>query len=183
MKPRTLALTIKYPAKTVALKALLIAIAFLFIGLVSNASARGISSSMDKDSNILAGNYSVVAYGCNGANDPTAVAFLQREDSPYRFSIIEPRADVQTVAGLTEDEAFRRAEDFVTCNPNADDVELARITAPDGTLIGYEVTPVYVPLHAGSSEGVQTAYRVDGNNIRTYLTIDPLLQLNQMGGG
>jgi hypothetical protein len=183
MKSRTLALTIKYPSTAVALKALLIAVAFLFVGIVSSASAKGVSTSMDKETNIMTGTYSVVAYGCNGAADPRAVAFLQRDDAPYRVSIVEPRADVQTVMGLTADEAFRRAEDFVTCNPNAGEVELARITAPDGTLIGYEVSPVYLPLHSGSSDGVETAYRVEGNKVMAYVTADPLLQLNEMGGG
>ena len=99
MKTRTLALTMRDPSPTLAVKALLLAIAFLFIGIVSSASAKGVSTRMDKEANIEPGTYSVVSYGCNGANDPRAVAFLQKEDSPYHVSIVEPRAEYSMVAG------------------------------------------------------------------------------------
>src|SRR5512141_1449377 len=108
MKP--LAITIDNEFRTVALKTLMLAIALLFAGFVSNASARGVSTRLDKEANMQPGNYSVVAYGCNGSADPRAVAFLQRDDVPYHVSVAEPRAQVQTVSGLTSDEAYRRAE-------------------------------------------------------------------------
>jgi hypothetical protein len=180
---RTLAVSIGSPSKTIALRALLLAIAMLFVGFLSSASAKDVSTRAEKESSIQPGTYSLVAYGCNAASDPQAVAFLQRDDSPYRVSIVQPRAEYQMAAGLTADEAFKRAENFVTCNPNAIRTDISSIKAPDGTLIGYELTPVLAPLHSGSVDPVDTAYRVKGNDVLAYVTVDPLLQMNEMGGG
>ncbi len=180
---RALTLPIEYPHRELALKVVLFVISLLFAGFVSTAAAKGVTTRADTAANIEPGTYSVVAYGCTGANDPRAVAFLQRDDSPYHVSIIEPRAHYQMLPGLTADEAYRTAQNFVTCNPNVQQSEVSSITAPDGTLVGYALKPVFLPLRAGSSNGIDTAYRVSGDMIQARVFVDPLLQMDQMGGG
>lgn len=180
---KVLALTMKNPYRPVPVTMLVLSVLFLFVGFVSSASAKDISTRLEKQSAIQSGTYTMTAYGCNAADDLQAVAILEKETSPYHVSIVEPRAQYQVLSGLSADEAYRLAEDFVTCNPNAQQTELSRMTAADGSLIGYEMKPVYLPLRAGSSDGVETTYRLKGDSLLAYVDVDPLLRLNEFGGG
>ncbi len=158
--------------------------AMLLFAVASTASARTLTTDAVKPADIQGGTYSLIAHGCNSAEDLAPVAILQREDTPYHFGVVAPRGETQTIAGLTRDEALRRAQDFVNCNPSVlQRADITEIRGPNDTLVGYEVKPVYYPLRSGSSDGVHTSYRVKGDTILTYVYPDPLLQGNQMGGG
>ncbi len=165
---------------------LLAAILFLF-GFVSFASAKGVTTYVTKPADVQTGTYRLLGYGCNSAQDIGNVAILQREDSPYGIGF-SPRShyfgDTKVLlSGLTADQAVAEAKAFVQCNPNATKTDVAAIHAPDGSLVGYEVTPVFKPLAFGGTPGVDTSYSVKGNHIIAEVSPDPQAQMNIQGGG
>ncbi len=157
------------------------AAALLLFGFASIAAAKGVSTALANPSE-LQGTYSVITYGCTAADDPATVAILQKEDTPYTFNFVAPVSQYNIISGLRADDALRQAEDFVQCGPSARQTELTKIYGPEGTVIGYEVKPVFTPLRYGS-EGVDTHYKVEGNKVLAYVTTDPLLQQDWMGTG
>ncbi len=166
-----------------ALLLLFFTAAVLLFAIASTASAKTLSTDAVKPADIQSGTYSLIAHGCNSTEDLSSVAILQKEGSPYHFSIVEPRGQYQIVTGLSADEAMRRAEQFAMCNPDAGRTEVTEIRDQNNDVIGYEVKPAYLPLRSGSSDGVDTSYRVKGDSVLAYIEHDPLLAGNTMGGG
>lgn len=157
--------------------------ALLLFAVASTASARNLSTDAVKPADIQSGTYTLIAHGCNSAEDLSPVAILQKEGTPYSFSIVEPRGQYEQVPGLSAGEAMRRAEEFAQCSPSAGKTAVTEIRDSNNTVIGYEVKPTFLPLRSGSSDGVDTSYRVKGDKVLAYIEPDPLLQGNAMGGG
>lgn len=161
-----------------------LAASLLILALAPLADAKGVRTRSSSDTEIESGTYSLITYGCDSASDPAAVAFLQKEGATYDINVVAPRSQHQVISGLSKDQAVALAKDFASCTPDATDTEVARIVAPDGTLIGYEFSPRYLPLHVGNTDGADTRYRVkDNDTVMAKVDVDPLLEFSMMGGG
>lgn len=171
------------PQQRIGLFVLFIAAAFLLFGFASTATAKGVTIEDAKISELQGGTYSVFGYGCNASEDTPAIAILKREGTPYDFTMDAPVAEYRVSSGLAVGDAVRLAEKFVQCNPEAQDVEFNRIVAPDGTVLGYEMTPIYSPLRYGSAGLIGTSYRIEENMVFADVEVNPLTELNDWGGG
>lgn len=161
-----------------------LAVSLLILALTPFADAKGVKTRSANESDIESGTYSLITYGCDGTSDPAAIAFLQKEGATYDINVVAPRSEHKVLAGLDKDQAVELAKDFATCNPSATGTDLERIAAPDGSLLGYEFSPRYLPLHAGNTDGADARYHVkDNDTIRARVDVDPLLEFSMMGGG
>ena len=156
--------------------------ALLFIGLAVSAEAKGVKTDRVKPYDVESGTYKVIGFEKGTVNDPMMIAILQREDVPYSLKF-KTAGDSREVTGLTQDEAIRQAEAYVKSNPAVTKTELSKIYDADGTLIGYEMTPVFMPMRYGSSDVVDSHFRVSGDRTLAYVTVDPMLQQIEQGGG
>lgn len=161
-----------------------LAASLLILALAPLADAKGVKTRSSSEAEIESGTYSLITYGCDGASDPAAVAFLQKEGAAYDITVVAPRSQHQVLSGLSKDQAVELAKDFASCSPNAIDTDVARIVGPDGSLVGYEFSPEYLPLHVGNTDGADTRYRMkDDDTIVANVMVDPLLEMSMMGGG
>ncbi|OGW42384.1 MAG: hypothetical protein A2010_08855 [Nitrospirae bacterium GWD2_57_9] len=177
---------------TAAVTILFLSLTLLLFGFAATVEARDVDLK-SVDASEVQGTYSVIGYGCNSASDAPAIAILKKEGTAYNFDVETPApafswgnipdSEYQMVTGLSASEALSRSEAFVKCNPEVQDVDLRSITGPDGTLLGYEVRPIYSPLRYGTAGLASTSYSVEQNTIVADVRIDPLASLNDWGGG
>lgn len=160
------------------------AVALLVIGFASTAAARTAKTDMVSFSDIPSGSYKLVTYEQGTTNDPVMVAILQKEGTPYNLKF-GTRGIVKDLGTLPAEDAIKQAEAFVESSATVRDVEVAEIYGPDGTVLGYEVTPVFMPLRYGSSDVVDTHYDIQTDRNRTLASIgiDPLVGFSEQGGG
>jgi hypothetical protein len=158
-----------------------VAVALLFIGLAASAEAKAVKTDRVKPHDVQAGTYNVIGYEQETVNGPIRVAILQKEDAPnIKF---KTPGDTKQVTGLTQDNAIRQAEAYVKANPAVTKTELSKMYDADGTLIGYEMSPIFLPMRYGSSDVVDSHFRISEDRTLAYVTVDPLLQQVEQGGG
>lgn len=165
----------------------------LLLGAVATAEAKDVTI-RGAEASELQGQYTIIAYGCESTSDSPSLAILKKEGTGYDFEVEvstpayfwnSPQipSDTQTLSGVPAMEALRRAENFVKCNPEVQDVELNRITGPQGTVLGYEVRPVYMPLRYGSAGLQGVTYSLEERDIIASVSLNPLAEKNDWGGG
>src|SRR5512135_1208241 len=92
----------------------------------------------------ITGSYTVFLYGANHADDIATVAILVPTDSRYTFDIYAPDWAFRTVKGVPGKDAVAMAESFVSWHSSVIRTQTAKILAPDGNVIGYEIRPLYM---------------------------------------
>jgi len=104
------------------------------------------------------GMYRVYLYGALYTNDLETAAILDIEGDEYT---IEPYAS-PTSYTLKENqagyEAFTEAEKFVMSHRSAKSYGSREILAPDGTVVGYELRPLYRLPELGINDPVNVSY-------------------------
>lgn len=170
---------------------LFLAGAILLFGFASPAAARDISI-QHADASEVQGTFTIIAYGCESTSESPSLAILKKEGTAYDFTV-EPttaffwgslqETDTQKMTGVRAPEALARATSFVKCNPDVMDVEINKIVGPQGTVLGYEVRPVYMPLRYGSEGLFSTAYTIEQNQVLASVIGNPLSTTDQWGGG
>jgi len=163
-------------AKT--LHILLLIFGVLFVS-VSCAPGVRLNTQGEQDSEV-AGNYTVIYYGCNFSNDLETIAFLDREDGAFDFEPFAPDFAYRVRKGLPAKEALESAMKFVNCSSSFSRAQVSRIVGPNGEAIGYEVRPLYQPFTYGSGDVLYVSYGLkDGKVI---ITVRPEEMMHQDGG-
>ena len=167
----------------------------LLTGFASVAAAKGLIVQPADVSELQGKKFTVTGYGCNTAGETASLAILQQEGTPYTFSLVSrPTSfwdtptlsnEYQTLTDVPAGEALAAAEDIVKCSPEVQDVYFNRISTPEGTVLGYEMKPIYMPVRFGSIDRnmISTDYRIDGNQVIGSVKPDALATKNDWGGG
>ena len=94
-------------AKTLYLFLLMIGVVF---SSVSCAPGIRLNTQGAQDSEV-AGNYTVIYYGCNFFNDLETIAFLEKEDGKYPFEPYAPDFEYRVKKGLPAKEAMEYGDE------------------------------------------------------------------------
>ena len=124
-------------------RSVLFAAVLLFVA-VGTASAKGVKTDTVKPAEVQQGTYSVITL-----NYPVPIALLQKEGQPYDIRPVTSRS-YKTEYGLSENQAIERAKEVLEKDPHVLKTNISEIKGPQGEIIGYELTPVYMPLYFGS---------------------------------
>lgn len=163
---------------------IVLAAALLVFGFAGGATARGVDTDVVEPAEIQSGTYSVIA-----ATEPAPIAILKKEDARYGIRLATAGSGYTVTEGLSGDQALVMARDLLEKDASVRDVEITEIKSPEGNVIGYELTPVFMPLRYGSAgiagDVTGTSYRVseEKERVLAYVAPDPLFQAEQMGGG
>lgn len=104
------------------------------------------------------GIFTVILLGGAHVDDLETVAFLDKEDDQYTFEPFTPDFDYVIKKGLPAEEALEIAEKFVAFHPSFWKIHLAKIIGPEGTIIGFELKPLYIPFTYGTSDVLAIHY-------------------------
>lgn len=113
----------------------------------------------------IKGTYRVIFVGCNFTDDLETIAFLQKEDSRYTFEPYLPDFQYRVEKGVPASDALASAEKFLKCTTSFRRSQLSSIIAPDGSVLGYEVRPLYFPLTYGIDDVLETNYFIRGDKV------------------
>ena len=137
-----------------------------------------------KDASGVTGTYTLILYGSNHSNDLETVAVLDREGDAYDIEPYAPDWRYERVKGVGADEALERARAQVNFHPSFMRTYLKRIIGPDGSVIGYEVRPMYFLLSYGELDVIDVWYvPKDGGKVRMYVRLKDRVDIRLHGGG
>jgi len=111
------------------------------------------------------GTYILIMYGASHFEDYAALALIVPENGKYKFEIFKPDYDIRKSKPMTAQQAMDRAAEFVKWNSYVQYAETRGILAPDGSVIAYEVRPLYNTLLFGRQDIMMLTYILKADNI------------------
>jgi hypothetical protein len=136
-----------------------------------------------KDGKSIQGTFTLILYGANHSNDLETIAILDREGDGYDFEPFAPEFVYRIKKNLPANEALSEAEKFVGWHHSFRSITLSKITDERGSLLGYEVRPLYYPLDFGFFDVLDVNYFKRGNKIIVRIKLIESVEKIISGGG
>jgi len=154
---------------------------FLFILLTTSAC-----STLNLGQNIvepatITGTYNMIQVGGTFAADAERVVILDVETDDYSFRPSTGPGRVKNFPGTSAEEALERTEDFFSTNCAYNGYLIKELKLPDGSFLGYEITPDYPSALCEDGNEVRISYGMDeGDEIKVYTWL--LFKVDDGGG-
>jgi len=118
------------------------------------------------------GTFDLILYGGRNVHDLKTVAILDRDGDPYTIVPFGAEYFSRRLDNLPLPEAFSKGEQFIANSLYYSTTEIKVIKGPDGSIIGYELRPLYMSLYVGGTGDVlSTAYLLKKDNtVVAYIT-------------
>lgn len=104
------------------------------------------------------GRFDVILFGGAYSDDLETVALLDVADDQYILEPFAPAFSYTVKSALSAEEALAVAGKFVSFHPSFWKMQLIKIIAPDGTIVGFELKPLYLPILYGRSDVLDIHY-------------------------
>jgi hypothetical protein len=111
------------------------------------------------------GTYTVFRIGGNYFEDYSTFALIVPENGRYRFEIFKQDFEYRSSKKLSAKQAVNMAEVFVSSQPSFAYSRTNAVIGPDGSVIAYEVRPLYQTMLFGQSDILIIAYLLKANNV------------------
>jgi hypothetical protein len=128
--------------------------------------------------------FTLILYGGRFVDDLETIAILDREGDAYYFEPYAPDFDFTVKKTVPDKEVFGQAQRFVSFHNAFHKSLLSRILDKNGTVIGYELRPLYHPFSYSISDVLDVYYwlKKDGRVKVTIKLIQPVERLLHPGG-
>lgn len=113
----------------------------------------------------IRGSFRLILFSGSFPQQLGRIAFLDGEGDDIEFVPDAPDYDFGVVSGLSPQDALAQAESFVSLHPDFRRSSLAKVLAADGTILGFEVRPLYVQSSFGTSDVLDVSYRKKNERI------------------
>ena len=145
----------------------------LFFSLGSCAGGKQLKTELAQDSEIT-GSYTLILYGTRNAYELKTIAFLDREGDGYELVPYAPEYDYEVMKNVPGTEALNKALDYVKWPRDYRSSQVRKILNDQGSVIGYEVRPLYDPLAYGISNVLVVQYWVkEGGIVKVTINLHP----------
>jgi len=121
----------------------------------------------------IKGTYDLILYGHRYSDDFKNVAFLIKEGGKYVFELYAPAFYYTVKKGLTAKKALEEADKWVRFHYAYLGSRLSKILDFDGTLIGYELRPLYSGLDFGFQDVIEVHYVIKGDKVIASVGLKP----------
>jgi hypothetical protein len=118
------------------------------------------------------GVFTLILYGGRHSNDLETVAILAPENSRYTFEPFAPEFRFTVKKGVPAAEAIAAAEMFVSGHSSFRQSRISGIIDDKGTILGYEIRPLYFPLTFGAEDVTEVTYSMEANKIIVYVRLN-----------
>lgn len=171
-----------HPSLFLYLIALLV-IYFISIVFIGNSFAMGPSlKTLPSSESELTGGYSLILYGGRYMGDVETVAILVKDDSPYAFEPFAPDYEYKIRRGLSAERAIQDAREFVSMHPAFVRTIMSAVADPKGTVIAYEMRPLYMPVTYGISDVIDVDYVLKDNKVVVFVKAKRSVVRSMNGG-
>lgn len=144
---------------------ILIFITLLSYGCGLSFSKERLTSEPLKDGKSIQGTFTLILHGANHSTDLETIAILDREGDGYEFEPFAPEFAYRIKKNLSANEALSEAEKFVGWHHSFRNAIISRLVDAKGSLLGYEVRPLYYPLDFGEIDVLDIDYFKSGIKI------------------
>ena len=150
-----------------------ILLASLVLTLGSCAGGKQLRTELAQDSEIT-GSYTLILFGTRNAYELKTVAFLDKEGDGYELVPYAPEYDYKVMKNIPGTEALNKALDYVKWPRDYRSSQVRKILDEQGSVIGYEVRPLYDPLAYGISNVLVVQYWVkEGGIVKVTINLHP----------
>jgi hypothetical protein len=148
-------------------------LASLVLTLGSCTGGKQLRTELAQDSEIT-GSYTLILFGKRDAYDLKTIAFLDKEGDGYELVPYAPEYDYNVIKNLPATEALKKALDYVKWPRDYRSSQVRKILDDQGSVIGYEVRPLYAPLAYGISNVLVVRYWVQaGGKVKVTINLHP----------
>ncbi len=123
----------------------------------------------------IKGTYDLFLYGHRYSDDFKDVAFLIRQGGKYAFELYAPAFYYTVKKGLTAKEALDEADRWVRFHYSYQGSRLSKILDYDGTVIGYELKPLYSSLDFGYTDVLDVRYIIKDDKVIASVGLNPFI--------
>jgi hypothetical protein len=155
----------------------------LAVTLLAAGCAGTLRTSNMKSTEPIRGTFDLILYGGNHLQDLETTAILDVAGDPYTIVPRAPEFDYRVMKGLDAVEAIERARAFDLHNPAATAVLPMRVQTAQGTVVAYELRPLYQPF--AFEDVLRVSYWESGDGIiRVSVHLKPQVEdMLHSGGG
>lgn len=121
----------------------------------------------------VAGTYTLILYGGRYSSDIETIAILDREGDGYTIEPYAPGFDYTVTKGLSAKEALAAAAQFIRLHASYHRSQLARILDDRGSIVGFELRPLYMPLTFGVIDVLDVDYSLKDGKVTVYIRLVP----------
>ncbi len=143
-----------------------------FIGSCSAVAGKNRLMTKPLTERDLQGKADLILYGGNYYHDLETIALVDIAGDPYAFEIYAPDFVYKVVKGLSAKDALSDAEKFLRHQTSLQSIRLSRIVNDQGTVVGYEIRPLYYPFRYGFSDVLDVGYVQKGNKVVVTVRVD-----------
>ncbi len=148
-------------------------LASLVLSLGSCAGGKQLRTELAQGSEIT-GSYTLILFGTRNAYELKTIAFLDREGDGYELVPYAPEYDYKVMNNVPGTEALNKALDYVKWPRDYRSSQVRKILDEQGSVIGYEVRPLYDPLAYGISNVLVVQYWVkEGGKVKVTINLHP----------
>lgn len=145
----------------------------LVLTLGSCAGGKQLRTELAQGSEIT-GSYTLILFGTRNAYELKTVAFLDKEGDGYELVPYAPEFDYKVIKNLPGTEALNKALDYIKWPRDYRSSQVRKILDDQGSVIGYEVRPLYDPLAYGISNVLVVQYWVkEGGIVKVTINLHP----------
>jgi len=148
-------------------------LASLVLTLGSCAGGKQLRTKLAQDPE-LTGSYTLILFGTRNAYELKTIAFLDKEGDGYDLVPYAPEYNYKVIKNLPGTEALNKALDYVKWPRDYRSTQVRKILDDQGTVIGYEVRPLYDPFAYGVSNVLVVQYWIqqDGK-VKVTINLNP----------
>ena len=122
----------------------------------------------------ITGKYTLILFGTRNAYELKTVAFLDKEGDGYELVPYAPEYEYKAMKNLPGTEALNKALDYVKWPRDYRSSQVREILDNQGSVVGYEVRPLYDPLAYGISNVLVIRYFVqEGGMVKVMIQLHP----------
>ena len=145
----------------------------LVLALSSCAGSKQLRTEVAQDSEIT-GSYTLILFGTKNAYELKTVAFLDKEGDGYELVPYAPEYNYKVMKNIPGTQALEKALNYVKWHRDYRSSQVRKILDNQGSVIGYEVRPLYDPLAYGISNVLVVQYWVqEGGKVKVTVNLHP----------
>ena len=149
-------------------------------GIAAAASVLKLANANESE---VVGTFSVVLYASGPSDGLQTLAILDRQDDAYTFEPYAPAFDYTVKKGLSAKEALETAQAFVRGSAAFQRAQLSSIRDSSGTLLGFEVRPLYYSHIYGMSDVLDVSYEIMDKTVRVYIRLQQSVERQMRTNG
>jgi hypothetical protein len=148
-------------------------LALLVFTLGSCAGGKQLRTELARDTEIT-GSYNLILFGTRSTYELKTIAFLDKEGDGYELVPYAPDYDYKVIKNLPASEALKKALDYIRWPRDYKSSQVSEILDDQGSVIGYEVRPLYDPIAYGISNVLVVQYWVQaGGKVKVTINLHP----------